>query len=373
MKVVNILHVLSRFEAGGIEKWLLDFHKVQSSKAKIRHNFLCISGKVGVWDDLIDSPIYHAPNLASGKIAFFWNLFKFARQRKNDFDLIHLHLYKFSSLISMAFWLCGMRNIVAHAHNDKRVLSNGKSVLGRVIASVYNLVTKLLFKISTRCCVAASQGAADDVFGSMCEEKTKIIYCGIRLVNLKSDSDNSSYMEEFGGEDIIPFFNVASLTEQKNQKFLIDVFERVMLEDQRVRLFIVGDGPLRSDINLLIKSKGLTNKVFLLGNRSDVLSLLQNFSKAFVFPSLYEGLGLALVEAQYCGNLCFISDGIPEEAIVEPDLICRLPLDVGLWSKTLVHYLDKIKQGSPVVRPENHFSINVSANNFHHLYLSMIG
>ena len=371
MKAIRVLHVLSRFDVGGIEKWLLDFHREQCNFATMEYYFLCISGKKGFWDKSIESPICYEPNLKKGKLGFFLELFKFARKRKNDFDIIHLHLYKFSSFMAIIFWLCGFRNIVAHAHNDKRVLPKSKYFIKKMVASLYNFLAKLFFKISTKHCVAASQGAAEDVFGSLCVHKTKIIYCGIELLDVRSDFQRGVYRTELGDE-IIPFVNVASLTKQKNQKFLIDVFERIVLQNDKVRLFIIGDGPLRDEINFLIDSKGLKGKVILLGNRSDILSVLQNFSKAFVFPSLYEGLGLALVEAQFCGNYCFISENIPSEAIVEPDLICRLPLDVGLWSTSIIKDLDRIGNALPVVRSENHFSINVSANNFHRLYLSMI-
>src|SRR5205807_5816908 len=93
-------------------------------------------------------------------------------------------------------------------------------------------------------------------------------------------------------------------------------------------LLLVGDGPLRGEVECAAQSMGLATRVILVGSRSDAARLLMGAMDAFVFPSLYEGLGMALVEAQAAGLACFCSDVIPDEADVVSHSVHRLPLSL---------------------------------------------
>lgn len=92
------------------------------------------------------------------------------------------------------------------------------------------------------------------------------------------------------------FFNMGRLTRQKGQWFMIRSFRQVVDQYPNARLIILGEGDLRKDLEDLINELHLDEHVFLLGEQENVFPFLRN-SDCFVFPSLWEGLPLVLIEA----------------------------------------------------------------------------
>lgn len=107
--------------------------------------------------------------------------------------------------------------------------------------------------------------------------------------------------------------NIGRLVDQKNQKYLLEIFQMVLKEIPDSILLIVGDGALRGCLEEKSKSLGIGSAVRFLGSRDDIKDLLQAMD-VFVFPSLFEGLGIVLVEAQTSGLKCIVSNTIPREA-----------------------------------------------------------
>jgi len=89
---------------------------------------------------------------------------------------------------------------------------------------------------------------------------------------------------------------VANLNEQKGLNYLIAASEDVARSYKNVKFLVIGDGPLKSKLEYMIDELNLTDKVFLLGHRSDVYNIL-NTAEIFVLSSLWEGLPISLIEA----------------------------------------------------------------------------
>ena len=101
-------------------------------------------------------------------------------------------------------------------------------------------------------------------------------------------------------------------------------------------LLLVGDGDLRAEMEQKAASLDISSNVIFTGIRADVPDLLQAMD-CFVFPSLYEGLPVTMIEAQAAGLPCIVSDGVPEEC-VKTDLVRHLPLSAGAayWAKEIL-------------------------------------
>ena len=127
------------------------------------------------------------------------------------------------------------------------------------------------------------------------------------------------------------------LTSQKNQLFLLDVIEEVLKMKPNARLVLVGDGEDQAKIETVIKKKNLEGKVDLLGERDDINKILQAMD-LFLFPSLYEGLGISLLEAEAAGLQCICSNAVPIDAKIV-DSLCYLSLESGPkeWAKAIVN------------------------------------
>ena len=139
-------------------------------------------------------------------------------------------------------------------------------------------------------------------------------------------------------KDAFVMGHVGRFSNEKNQSFLVDILENIIKEKENSFLLMVGDGPNKSTLIAKLQEKGLENRYLILSNRNDISDLL-NLMDIFVFPSLYEGLPLSLIEAQIAKKPCFISDSINSQAIIS-NLVTGLSLGkgVGKWAKVILNY-----------------------------------
>ena len=126
--------------------------------------------------------------------------------------------------------------------------------------------------------------------------------------------------KELDLEKNIVIGHIGRFNPQKNHKFLIDIFEKCFEKNQKVRLMLIGDGEGRKEIENKVKERGLQDNVIFMGVRRDVPELLQAMD-VFVFPSLYEGLPVTMIEEQAAGVPAVISNRVSEECIITKDLV----------------------------------------------------
>lgn len=106
--------------------------------------------------------------------------------------------------------------------------------------------------------------------------------------------------------------HTARLTKLKNQKFLILLFCEFFKLNNNAKLLIVGDGELKQELEQLAKTLNLCENIIFTGEVTDVENYYQAMD-IFCLPSLAEGLGMAVIEAQSCGLACVVSDRVPKE------------------------------------------------------------
>lgn len=108
--------------------------------------------------------------------------------------------------------------------------------------------------------------------------------------------------------------HVGRFMPQKNHEFLLHVAAEAILRNPRLHFLLVGDGPLRGEMEALAATLGIERNVSFTGNRLDVPSLMRHAMDCFFLPSQWEGLGIVALEAQALGLPCLLSDAIPIEA-----------------------------------------------------------
>ncbi len=116
--------------------------------------------------------------------------------------------------------------------------------------------------------------------------------------------------------------NVGRFWPVKNHSLMVKAFAELCKKKDNAHLLLVGDGELRPKIESEIEYLGIKNKVTILNARNDVPRILKALD-VFIFPSLYEGLGIVLIEAQKMGIPCVISNAIPQEAVIS-NLVHRM-------------------------------------------------
>ncbi len=143
--------------------------------------------------------------------------------------------------------------------------------------------------------------------------------------------------------DTLVIGHIGRFVPQKNHTFLIDIFNELHKKEKRIQCFLlIGQGPLMDEIEQKVEMLGLSDSVKFLGQRDDV-NELYNVMDLFLFSSLYEGLGMVLIEAQANGLPCIASTEVPRIARVS-DKISFINLDdqMEIWVNTIIKYLNNI-------------------------------
>ena len=149
--------------------------------------------------------------------------------------------------------------------------------------------------------------------------------------------------------------------------FLLRIFAEL---PDHARLLLVGDGELRAENEQLAEELGIRDRVIFAGLRSDVDRMLQAMD-VFVFPSLYEGLPLSVIEAQAAGLPCLISDKVPIEC-KKTDLVSQIPLDASPaeWAETVLSAAEAPRGDTLAQIREAGFDIRANAEWLQNYYLS---
>lgn len=353
MKKVKVLHLLSKLDPGGVERWLVGVGN--SDSLKYEHHFLCISGTEGRWANELEN-VYIYPHLKNGKFFFLKELIVFLKN--NDFEIIHSHLYMFSLPICIISKGLGLKAI-AHSHNDKRKPDNINSLY---LSSMKNKVVGSLFNMFSDRRLAASKSAGEAIFY---KNNFQILFCGVLIPYF----EKKDFVIQTNN---IRFVNVGSLTYQKNQEFLIDLAKELKKRKfNNFHISIVGQGEMKDFlVNKIINSQ-VSDYISLLGVKDDIYSFFSKETDVFLFPSRFEGLGLALIEAQAAGLKCIISKSIPEEADIFKPNVKRLDLDVEIWADEIQKVnINNVEQRKVLnkLADKSEFNILLSCQRLHQIY-----
>lgn len=121
-------------------------------------------------------------------------------------------------------------------------------------------------------------------------------------------------------ENDIVVGHVGRFVLQKNHIFLVNIFKEFLKMVPNSKLVLIGNGETKDDIMKKIDELKIKKNTILLENIKNVNEYMQAFD-LFLFPSLYEGLGIVLIEAQASGLKCFASDTIPKNVKISDNLI----------------------------------------------------
>lgn len=223
----------------------------------------------------------------------------------------------------------GIPVIIAHAHN-----SHVKFDLKWMVR------TWMKFKMRPYLthCFACGEEAAEWLFGKHLAKKSVILKNAIDTrQHLFDTQTREKKREELNlPPTVLTICHIGRFDKVKNHGFILEIFRELVEKRPDAQLLLIGEGKLREQTEKEAAQKGLQSKVHFLGVRRDVNELLQA-ADAMVFPSLFEGLPVTLVEAQCTGLPCVISKDIPEEAAFT-DLVERVSLDesASTWADRLI-------------------------------------
>jgi glycosyltransferase involved in cell wall biosynthesis len=362
---VRILQVLGALNVGGVETWLLDVLRY-IDRDHFGIDFLVHTAQPSAYDDdvrALGSTII--AGLHPGRPWLYARTFKRILRKHGPYDVVHSHVHHYSGYVLRLAQQAGVRVRIAHCHSDRAQREAHASVLRR------GYLTLMEHWIAHHATVglAASRAAARDLFGAAWEAnpRWRVLHCARDLQQFQATVDPGAVRAELGLPlDAFVIGHVGSFINAKNHTFLVDIACEVAARDPHTWVLLVGDGPLSPAIRQQVAQVGLADRVVFAGTRSDVPQLMQGAMDVFVFPSLFEGLGLVLVEAQAAGLPCVSSAAIPEEADVVKPLVRRVSLaqPASAWAEVI---LAARAAGPGVTRQEalalvTHSSFNMRTN-----------
>lgn len=300
-------------DRAGIETLLMNIYR-NLDRDKIQFDFLVQTDKKNDYEDEIyklGGRIYRIKRLNVLKpYKFYSDLRKFFKNH-NEYKIVHSHINTFSKIVLKVATKENIKVKIAHAH-----ISYPGFNLKTIIKYLYRLNINKYADYKFAC----SNEAAKWVFGN---NKEYILFKnGIEYEKfLYNDKIRNKIRKDLGlsNNDIL-IGHVGRFNKQKNHDFLIDVFKELQKINNNSYLMLVGKGVLQDLIKEKVKRYNLTEKVFFMGVRNDVYKLMQAMD-VFTFPSIYEGLGIVAVEAQAASLPCLVSNNVPKEVVIYPNLI----------------------------------------------------
>ncbi|MEH7439018.1 glycosyltransferase family 1 protein [Neobacillus drentensis] len=343
----RVLHIVSAMNRGGTETLLMNLYR-NIDKDKVQFDFVSHRKEKCHYDgeiELMGGKIFRISSLGqSGPFSYIRELKKI--MESNEYIAIHSHTDFQSGFPAFAAKIAGINKRICHSHSNQWTRkSNLKENM------ILNFLQKMIKFSATEYC-ACSVEAAEFLFGEkqVKQGNVHILKNGIDVKKFTSITDNCGI--SLKKELSIPknakiIGHVGSLSQIKNQGFILRILKHLLEEGFDVYAVFAGEGELRSYFEDEAKNLGIQDYVKFLGIRSDITRLMKAFD-VFVFPSLYEGFGIVTLEAQCAGTPCVVSDTVPKSTDMGLNLIRYLNLDEDLnnWS-------NEIKKNFLIERPDS--------------------
>lgn len=237
--------------------------------------------------------------------------------REEKADVLHMHLMVLKHIPHMGKTLHSLR-LLFTCHNVLSQVFGGKRISEKVAA-------EKLIKNNRMQLIALHDDMAVELNEMFGVQNTVVIRNGIDFSKFRNVwvSKYEKREELRIPADAFVVGHVGSFRKQKNHMFLVEVFAEIAKKRNDAYLLMVGAGDTEATEQKL-RDYGLANRYTILSHRADVNEIMRAMD-VFLFPSIYEGLGIALIEAQVSGLRCIASNMVPEEAFRSENAIV-LPL-----------------------------------------------
>ena len=328
----RVLHIVGAMNRGGTETMLMNLYR-NIDRSKVQFDFVSFSEEEAHYDEEIKS--------LGGKVIKILksNSVKELSEVIKDngpYEVIHAHTLFNSGIAMLAAKKCGVKIRIAHAHTTLDYSSS-------LVRKIYIKFMRYLINNNSTNTLACSKEAGKYLFGNKEIKKDKYNYFS-NLINyndlLKEPKGKvEAFKEEYNLKNSIVIGHIGTFKESKNQRFLLEIIKYMKKNHLDVKLLLVGDGGLRVQLENLSKEYDIYDIVKFVGIREDINVMLHSMD-VFVFPSIYEGLGLVLLEAQATGLHCIVSEAIQSEADLDLGLIRKLNLSDGVekWSEEILKF-----------------------------------
>jgi glycosyltransferase involved in cell wall biosynthesis len=304
MKRILVIITTAFTATGGLASVMLNYYRSLDKKG-VQIDFASTNTITPDLNDEIQkngSKYYQLPKRKN--IIRYW---KAVKCLSRNYDVVHLHANSSTAVIELsAAKNAGVPKRIHHNHTSKTQ------------HPFINALLHPMFMHSFTDAIACSQLAGDWLFG---KNNYKILRNAINIAKFEYNNDARVLIRnEFGiKEEDFVVGHIGKFMDAKNHEFLIKVFAEYHLKHPNSKLLLVGDGEWRSKVESWVADSGCADSIILAGLRSDIPAIVQAMD-IFVFPSIYEGMPLTVLEAQASGLPCLISSNVTNDVNIGQDV-----------------------------------------------------
>lgn len=342
----RVLHVIGAMDRGGAETFIMNVYR-SMDRSLVQFDFLVHEQRKCDYDDEIlnlGGRLYRLPRFTGANLSSYIRSCRNFFMRHHDFRAVHVHIGSCAAIVLHEARKYGQYTI-AHSH----ATNSPDFSFAEMFYRVFSFPTRYLADQYLAC----SMQAGVDRFGSKIVEcgHFAVVENGIDTAQYRFNATTRSALRKSLGvnQNETLFSHVGRFAEEKNHAFLIDIFNRIKLIHSDSKLVLVGRGPLEREIRQKVHDCGLSDSVYFLGVRKDVPAILMA-SDAFLFPSKYEGFGIAALEAQATGLPCLLSDALPEAIRVLPNCsFMSLNKSSEIWADEILNNISSASSYSRIM------------------------
>lgn len=366
---IKAVQVIKSLDVGGVEELLLTLSNNLDDDIDLTIVTLRNKGQIGREIEQSGTTVINmerpggiTPQNVVGTVRALHRLF----DRLNP-DIVHSYLWESNFYSRIVATICRIPVVVISEQNIYRDKQFRHVAFDKLLSYVTNRI------------VACSESVLEFTVQQerIPEDKFTVIYNAIDPRKFEPKRSREEALEDLGiNPDATVLITVGSLSEQKGHEFLVQSMAE--FDDSRdLHLLIAGDGGVEANLRKLADDLGVDNRVHLLGNRRDVPDLL-GASDVFVFPSLWEGLPIALVEAMEMGLPVVASDIEPIREVVQDDAgILVPPCDPEALANGIERLLDDPERARKCAetgqqRVEAQFSVDTLVADYCALYYELL-
>lgn len=357
--MIRVLQSVNNMHRAGLETMLMNYYR-QIDRNKVQFDFLTHRPFRSEYDDEIESlggRVYYAPRLYPQNYPAYFRFMKAFYAEHPEYRIIHSHIDSMSFLPLLAAKNAGVPVRIAHSHNtslDRDIKYPMKECFRRLLPTV---ATDYL---------ACGMDAGHYMFGT-CD--FEVIPNAIDPSPFRFDPTlRAKARTSLGIVDQFVIGAVGRLTSQKNISFLIHVFKELCDKRQDSLLLIIGEGEEEQRLKKLSGDLGVNDRIRFLGVRDDVNVLYQAMD-ILVMPSLYEGLPVVGVEAQFADLQCVFSSRITKEIKLSSKAhFISIERSYADWSNYLEELFKICRERTAEISFEK-YDIHLAADNLERYYL----
>ncbi|OUO52401.1 hypothetical protein B5F77_08615 [Parabacteroides sp. An277] len=366
--MLDVLYITTGMHIGGVQTFIVNYAPYLMRNG-IRLNIAVQVDHEEIYDKYLESigcRIFHITSLNKSKIRFMKDIYHLLNQHP-EIKIIHSH-QNFSNVYALlAAKIQGTKIRISHSHSNIKASSLSRKVMRKLLQWILPYYATDYW--------GCSMEAAQWLFGKYANSNRCFVINNAINLNLYAYNEDTRNIlrKEMNLEGKIVWVQVGSLSSNKNQTFSIHLFQKFHAKYPDSFFLLCGDGQIKGQLTKIIEEKGLTNCVRLLGNVTNVNEIL-NACDLFIMPSLFEGLGLSAIEAQASGLPCVVSSAIPDDALINNNIIKCHTWNEDEWLKAIenVYSLHTNREDAFITIQQAGYDVKIEADKLASKYKQLV-